>query len=131
MGTGMRAEIETMLKEYRDMRVRLVTLTSELAALTATARSTDGLVRATVNPHGNLVDLEIDERAVQRRGLAALVPSILEATGRASTEVRARARTALRGFLPEWMDDVLRADGTVDVAALLPGDPTARTGVGR
>jgi DNA-binding protein YbaB len=122
----MRAEIEAMLKEYRDMRARLATLTSDLAALTATAHSTDGLVRATVNPHGNLVDLEIDERAVARSGMAALVPSILEATGRASTEVRAKARTAMRGFLPDWMDDVLKADGTVNVAALLPGDPTAR-----
>jgi hypothetical protein len=32
----------------------------------------------------------------------------------------------MRGFLPDWMDDVLKADGTVNVAALLPGDPTAR-----
>jgi DNA-binding protein YbaB len=123
----MRAEIETMLTEYRDMRTRLLTLSSELAALTATAHSADGVVRATVNPHGNLVSLDIDERAVQRRGLAALVPSILEATGRASTEVRARARTAMRDFLPTWMGDVLRADGTLDVAALLPGDLADRT----
>ena len=127
----MRAEIETMLKEYRDMRARLVTLTSELAAMTATAHSADGVVRATVSPHGNLVDLQIDERAVQRRGMTALVPSILEATGRASTEVRAKARTAMRQFLPDWMADVLRADGTVDVMAALPPDPVQRPGAGR
>ena len=131
MGTGMRVEIEAMLNEYRDMRARLVTLTSELAALTATAHSADGVVRATVNPHGNLVSLHIDERAVQRRGMAGLVPSILEATGRASTEVRAKARTAMRDFLPSWMGDVLPADGPVDVAALLPRDPTPRAGAHR
>jgi DNA-binding protein YbaB len=131
MGTEMRAEIQSMLNEYRDMRARMVSLTSELAALTATASSADGIVTATVNPHGEMVALSIDERIVRRTGLAPLVPSILEATGRASREVRARARGALQDFLPTWLREVVRPDGSVDVGALLPHEPAGRPGEAR
>lgn len=127
----MRAEIESMLNEYRDMRARLASLTSEVAALSATAQSSDGVVTATVNPHGEMVALHIDDRAVRRMGIAPLIPSILEAAARASSDVRAQVRAALRGFLPEWMHDAVRPDGSVDVARLLPQDAARGGGWGR
>jgi len=130
MGTDMRAEITAMLNEYRDMRARLESLTADVAALRATARSSDGTVTATVNPHGEMVDLHIDERAVRQVGITPLVPSILEAASRASASVRAQARAVLREFLPEWMHDAVGADGTVDVARILPADPASAVHAG-
>ena len=55
MQTEMRSGLGQLLEEYQATRSRLASLSAEMAATTATARSTDRSVTATVNPQGELV----------------------------------------------------------------------------
>jgi DNA-binding protein YbaB len=119
------AEVETMLGEYRSLRRRLERLNEHVATLTATARSADGCVVATVGPRGELAGLTIDAAMADRLGATEISRRVLEAAGAAAERQRGQLRAAMAEFLPPALGGLVRPDGTVDVARVLPVDPTA------
>jgi DNA-binding protein YbaB len=114
------SHIDEMLQQYRQMRDRLGALQQEVAALSATARSPDGLVTATVGAQGQVVGLRIDPEALRRLDAAALAGQIVATAGVAAGAVRERAGETLKGFVPPRFKDAIDADGTVDVLRLIP-----------
>jgi len=124
MVAEMPARIGALLEDYQATRKRLAALNAELTAMTASARSADRSVTATVGPQGELVHLAIDPTLGARLDLKTLAGRILEASGLAAAQVRERLREALRAGLPANLRDVVGPDGTVDVQHLLPADPT-------
>jgi DNA-binding protein YbaB len=121
----MRAELETMLDEYRSLLTRLDRLKAEVAALTATARSSDGCVTATVNAHGELAGLTIDPALARRLDLSALTTRILQAAGAAAVEVRQRTSAAVSQFLPPGLRRLVGPDGDpTRLIGRLAGSPT-------
>ena len=56
--------------------------------MTATARSTDGCVTATVGPQGELRDLRIDPEVARRLDLRTIAVRILEARARPGAQAR-------------------------------------------
>jgi DNA-binding protein YbaB len=119
------AEIDEMLSQYRQMRDRLGTLQRDIAALSATARSPDGMVTATVGAHGELVGLRLDPQALRRFDETALAAQILATARVAGSAVRERAGETVRGFVPARFKDAVGEDGAIDVLRLISTDPEA------
>jgi len=117
------SQIDEMLRQYRQMRDRLGELQREAATLTATARSPDGLVTATVGAQGQLVALRLDPDALRRLDVTVLAAQIVSTAGAAAGAVRERAAQALKGVVPPRVQDAIGTDGTVDVLRLVPGLP--------
>jgi DNA-binding protein YbaB len=117
------AHIDEMLQQYRQMRDRLGDLQRDVAALTATARSPDGMVTATVGAQGRLVGLRLDPDALRRLDETTLAAQIVATSAVAADAVRERAGEVVKGFVPPRFKDAIGADGTVDVRRLIPTDP--------
>jgi DNA-binding protein YbaB len=117
------SHIDELLQQYRQMRDRLGELHREMGSLTATARSPDGLVTATVGAQGQLVALRIDPEAWRRLDSNVLAARIVATASVAADAVRERAGEALKEFVPARFKDAIGADGTVDVFGLIPQVP--------
>lgn len=117
------SHIDEMLEQYRQMRDRLGELQREVGTLTATARSPDGLVTATVGAQGQLVGLRIDPGALRRLNETSLAAQIVTTAGVAAGAVRERASQALKGFVPPRFKEAIGPDGNVDVLRLISTDP--------
>jgi DNA-binding protein YbaB len=120
----MQARLTAIVEEYQSTRRRLTALNAELMALTASARSADRSVTATVGPQGELVHLAVDPELGARLDLKSLSNRILEAAALATAAVREQLRERLVAGLPAPLRDVVGADGMVDVNRLLPSDPS-------
>jgi len=120
MRTDIRAQIEAMLDDYQGLTSRLDAVRADFASLTATARSTDGSVTATVGPHGELVALVIDQIAARRLATTSLAARVLEAAGLAVVDVRRQAGEMMAGVMPGRIAGAIKSDGTVDISGLLP-----------
>ena len=125
MRTDMRGQLTSMLEEYRSVRARIDRLCDDVAMMTATARSTDGCVTATVGPQGELRDLRIDPEVARRLDLRTLAARVLEASGAAAAEARQRLGRTLAEVMPPHLRHVVSPDGDVDVRGLLPSDFTS------
>jgi len=125
MRTDMRGQLTSMLEEYRSVRARIDRLCDDVAMMTATARSTDGCVTATVGPQGELRDLSIDPEVARRLDLRTLAARVLEASGAAAAEARQRLGRTLAEVMPPHLRHVVSPDGDVDVRGLLPSDFTS------
>ncbi len=123
MRTEAQQQMGSMLAEYRAMTARVETLASELAAMTATASTSDHSVTATVSPQGELVHLRIDSALAARFDTRTLVARILEASGAAAAVVRQQLRDKMRDLMPAHLRDLVGPDGAVDVRGLLPAHP--------
>jgi len=125
MRTDMRGQLTSMLEEYRSVRARIDRLCDDVAMMTATARSTDGCVTATVGPQGELRDLRIDPDVARRLDLRTLAARVLEASGAAGAEARQRLGRTLAELMPSHLRHLVSPDGDVDVRGLLPSDFTS------
>lgn len=103
---AVRRRVDDCESAIADRAARNAALTRELTALTATARSADGAIAATVDAAGALVDLRLDERV---RGQSAV---------RTAEQVLATARAA--------QAELVRRAVAAAEAALGTDDPTAR-----
>lgn len=88
----LRAVLDDVREQYARLKAGMGELQRSLAALQVTAESPDGLVRATVGPRGQLVDLYIDHRSyrtVDADELAfAIVATVREAVADTTEQVR-------------------------------------------
>jgi DNA-binding protein YbaB len=118
----MQAQIGAMLDEYRATRSRIEGLQAAAGAVTVTVRSPDRSVTVTVDAHGELRDLRLDPGLVARLDPAAVSARILGAARLAAAQAREQVRVTMRDALPERLRDLVAADGSVDLAAVLPAD---------
>jgi DNA-binding protein YbaB len=126
MGTDGQAELRAALLEYRDLAARLCDIDTEISAVRASAQSADGLVTATVNAQGALVDLKVDGR--MRTDLQAVTTGVLEASGLAAAQARRRVGDMMAQALPTHLKRLVGPDGTLDTTALRPNlDPRERS----
>jgi DNA-binding protein YbaB len=122
MRTDMQTQIGAMLDAYRAMRSRIGGLQAAAASVTTTVRSPDRSVTVTVDAHGELRDLRIDPAVAARLDVRALSGRILAASRLAAAQAREQVRVTMRDALPERLQDLVGADGQVDLGALLPAD---------
>ncbi len=124
----MVTDMGAMLDEYRATRARIETLRAATESLRVSVRSPDRSVTVTVDASGELRELLIDSSIAARVGASALADGILGASKLAAAQARERIRVAMRDALPERLHDLVGADGSVDLAALLPADLSRRVG---
>jgi len=116
------ATIHQMVEDLRKSFSDVQAAQGEISRVTGTAWSDDHLIKVVVGPRGQLVDLEIDPRAVRRANTEALAATIL-ATARAAAE-DAFGRT--RGLVERDLPDMRAALGanlpsSVNLARLMFG----------
>jgi DNA-binding protein YbaB len=89
----LRERLAEVYGRYTRLRSDLDDLQQRLASLQVTAVSPDGLVRATVGPRGQLVDLQLDRRRVRTmdsdRLSQAILTTVQEAAQRSADQVEA------------------------------------------
>jgi DNA-binding protein YbaB len=89
---ALRARFDDVFGQYQRLRSGLDDIQARLAEMRVSARSSDGLVTATVDARGQLADLKLDRRIYrdddpERLG-RTIVATVGEATARATEDVR-------------------------------------------
>ena len=128
MRTDLPARIGALLDEYRATRTRIERLQAAAAHLRVWVSSPDRSVMVTVDVSGELRELTIDPTRAARLSAPVLADNILGASRLAAAQARERLRVAMRDALPEPLHDLVGADGSVDLAALLPRNLVDLTG---
>lgn len=113
--SGLRALAEELTGQLAKVRSGLGDMQKELSALTATAKSPDGYVTATVGPRGQLVRLHLDGRIYRNPDSAKLAATITETVQKATAEVAEKVQEVTAKYAPG-----------VDVSPYLRGDASAR-----
>ena len=129
MEADHRAQVEELLAEYRRSREQLGSVHRKLATITESATSEDGLVTATVGPHGQLTRLVIAETAYRTLRAHELAQCVVELTARAAAAATRRAGEALAPVLPRDADPEALLRGTADLtdAERAPADDNDET----
>jgi DNA-binding protein YbaB len=128
MRTDLPARIGALLDEYRATRERIERLQAAAEHLRVWVSSPDRSVTVTVDATGELRELTIDSTRAARLSAPVLAENILGASRLAAAQARERVRVAMRDALPERLHDLVGADGSVDLAALLPRNLGELTG---
>jgi DNA-binding protein YbaB len=128
MRKDLRTRIDALLDEYRTTRARIEKLQAAAAHLRVWVSSPDRSVTVTVDASGELRELSIDPTRAARLSAPVLAENILGASRLAAAQARERLRVAMRDALPDRLHDLVGADGSVDLAALLPRNLTDLTG---
>ncbi|MFC4004192.1 YbaB/EbfC family nucleoid-associated protein [Prauserella oleivorans] len=122
--TDHRAQVEQLLADYRRSRDQLAEVQRQLASITASASSDDGLITAMVGARGVLTGLEIADEAYERYRPAELAAQIVKLTGTATVKAFTGAGEVLAPALPSGTDPQALLLGTADLGAaeLAPED---------
>jgi hypothetical protein len=120
MRSQSRAELDTVLEEYRMLTGRIRQLREDLTSLTATRRSADGCARVTVNAWGELIRLTFDASVAGRLEPPVLAVRVEEAAGSAAAEVRRRKQALLSELLPSGLRHLVDEEGLGGLRGLLP-----------
>jgi len=111
-----------MLEQYRDVRDNLGRMQREMAEQTATAESSDGLVKATVDFRGSLLKLDINPRMLRSVDSSSLSETIVRTVKRASAGVAGKVRAVVGPNVPDAAG--LSGMGTdFDFSKMFPADP--------
>ena len=98
----------------------------QLQGLTGSAASADATVQVTVTPAGALVDLRLDERALQG-GAERLAAEILALAGRATAEVATEVKEIVAGVIPEGdVEDLMAGQVPASTRADVEAELSAR-----
>lgn len=93
--------IDEMVEDLRKSFNAVEAAQDEINRATGTAWSDDHLIKVVVGPRGQLVDLEIDPRAVRRANTEALAATILKTARAAAEEAFGRTRGLVERNLPD------------------------------
>jgi DNA-binding protein YbaB len=120
-----RAQVEELLADYRRSRDQLATVHQQLASVSQSATSPDGLVTATVGAAGTLTGLTIAEVAYRQYRPADLAALIVSTTAAAATMVAKLAAEVVAPVLPADTDPEALLRGTADLSPveLVPPAP--------
>lgn len=110
-----RDQVEELLADYRRSREQLASVHRSLSSINEKASSPDGLVTATVGPHGNLTGLAIADGAYQRYRPEELGELITHLVAVAAGKAADRAGAALAPVLPAGADPAALLAGTADL----------------
>jgi DNA-binding protein YbaB len=97
---ALRARFEDVRSQYDRLRAGMGDLQQRLSTMNVTAESRDGLVKATVGPRGQLVDLKLD-RDIYRAGDAdELARTIVATVEKAVAQTTEQVQELLAEYLP-------------------------------
>jgi len=113
--SGLRALAEELTGQLAKVRSGLSDMQNEITAVTATARSPDGYVTATIGPRGHLVRLQLDGRIYRNPDSTKLAATITETIQKATTEAAQKVQDVTAKYAPG-----------MDVSGYLRGDVTSR-----
>jgi DNA-binding protein YbaB len=105
-----RAELDAMLAEYRSFTDRVRRLRTDVAAMTVTARSSDGCVSATVDSLGDLRSLVFDTAIAGRLDLTTLAARVVEAAASAAAQVRQQKADTMSDLMPPLLRQAIRPE---------------------
>ena len=81
---ALRSDLEDVYGRYEELRSGVDELQRSLATMQVNAESPDGVVRATVDADGKLVDLQLNKQACREWNVETLARTIVETVQRAS-----------------------------------------------
>jgi DNA-binding protein YbaB len=97
---ALRARFDDVFGQYQRLRSGMDDMQQRLAELQATAESEDGLIRATVGPRGQLIDLRLDRRIYRDMDAAELGRKIVATTEQAAAQAAEQVQQMMSGYLP-------------------------------
>ena len=97
---GLRDRLAEVYGQYARLRSDLDDLQQRLAAVRVSCESDDGLVRATVGPRGQLVDLTLDQRIFRDADGDRLARTIVATVQEAAAQTAGRIEELMAGYLP-------------------------------
>jgi DNA-binding protein YbaB len=112
---GLRAYTSELTAKFAKIRGNLSEMQRAMAEVTATAKSPDGFVKATVGARGQLTKLELDARIYRRADSGKLAATITETVQKAATEAGEKVKAVTEKYAPG-----------MDVSSYLRGDITSR-----
>ncbi|MFI7545949.1 YbaB/EbfC family nucleoid-associated protein [Actinoplanes sp. NPDC049599] len=97
---ALRARFDDVFGQYQRLRSGMDDMQQRLAALQVSAESDDGLIRATVGPRGQLIDLRLDRRIYRDMDAAELSRKIVTTTEKAAAQAAEQVQQMMSGYLP-------------------------------
>jgi DNA-binding protein YbaB len=97
---ALRARFDDVFGQYQRLRSGMDDLQQRLAELQVSAESEDGLIRATVGPRGQLIDLRLDRRIYRDMDAAELSRKIVTTTEQAAAQMAEQVQQMMAGYLP-------------------------------
>ena len=97
---ALRERLAEVYGQYARLRSHLDDLQRRLAGLRVSAVSEDGLVRATVGPRGQLVDLTPDRGICQEADSDRLARTIVATAQEAAAQTAGQIEELMAGYLP-------------------------------
>ena len=106
-----------MINELRQSMGSVNETQKKIAQVTAVAWSDDRLVKATVGPRGQLVELDIDPRVYRTPNSKALAATIVATVRKAAEEAMAKTQELARAAMPRDLDAA--KSGNLSMAELM------------
>ena len=97
---GLRDRLAEVHGRYARLRSDLDDLQRRLASLRVSCVSDDGLVRATVGPRGQLVDLRLDRAIYREADSDRLARTIVATVREAAARTAGQVEEMMTGYLP-------------------------------
>jgi len=120
---ALSGRLDEVLAQYQQARADLQAVQERVRSVTATVKSSKGLVTVTVGPQGDITELTFNTRGYRSMVPAELSTVLIETIAKARAEVAEQMRAAVTPFLPfDLSFDDMRA-GKVDWTAMLPERP--------
>lgn len=95
--------LSAMVADLRRATARIPEIQREMLAVTGSARSDDGMVKAVVGPRGHLLELEIDPQVYRQPNSRALAATIVQTVRAAVAEAGQKSRKLMEESLPADM----------------------------
>ena len=119
----LRASLEELAADHQRRTERLSQMREDIANLSVSARTRDGLVSVEVGSHGELRGIQFDPRVFDRMTPQRLSHTIMELVGQATADASGQAREVFASFMPDRLAEKLR-NGEDDLFGLLPKGPS-------
>ena len=97
---ALRARFDDVHRQYERIRSGMDEMQRQMAELTVTAESENGLVEVTVGARGQVLDVKIDPRVYRQPDEAELGRQVLGAIQKASAQVTDQIRELMATVLP-------------------------------
>jgi len=97
---ALRTRFDDVFGQYQRLRSGLDELQDQLAEMQVSAESEDGLIKATVDPRGQLVDLRLDRRVYREMDPEQLSRAIVATAGKAVTRTTEQVTELMAEYLP-------------------------------
>lgn len=95
--------LSAMVADLRRVTARIPQIQQEMLAVTGSAWSDDGMVKAVVGPRGHLLELEIDPQVYRQPDAKALAATIVQTVRAAVEDAGQQSRELMAESLPTDM----------------------------